>query len=166
LWPDVHSALANKIRQYLTPHLRPRYVARLAIAVIHDDDMPDSELNIMYPDVEVLKMWRLPEPPLPPPPPATAGAGSVIEAVLEIPTAPLILPILPSSEVRQITVEIHDGAQNLLITSIEILLSVNKRVPNLTKYRQKRQRLHEAGVHLLEIDLLRRGKHPLTSKAS
>jgi hypothetical protein len=30
----------------------------------------------------------------------------------------------------------------------------------LSKYREKRRRLHEAGVHLLEIDLLRRGQRP------
>jgi hypothetical protein len=30
LWPDVHHALAAKIRQQLTPMLRPRYLARLA----------------------------------------------------------------------------------------------------------------------------------------
>ena len=31
LWPDVHHALAAKIRQQLTPLLRPRYTARLTI---------------------------------------------------------------------------------------------------------------------------------------
>jgi len=28
LWPDVHSALASKIRQLLAPQVRPRYVVR------------------------------------------------------------------------------------------------------------------------------------------
>ncbi|MDM8519882.1 DUF4058 family protein [Anaerolineales bacterium HSG6] len=32
-----------------------------------------------------------------------------------------------------------------------------KPTPRLTKYRQKRERIKTAGVHLLEIDLLRRG---------
>ena len=36
LWPDVHNALANKIRQQLTPVLRPRYTARLGIYVMED----------------------------------------------------------------------------------------------------------------------------------
>jgi hypothetical protein len=63
-------------------------------------------------------------------------------------------------EVRLASVEIRDTAQNQLITSIEILSPINKREPGLTKYREKRRRLHEAGVHLLEIDLLRRGQRP------
>ncbi len=36
LWPDVHNALANKIRQHLTPQLRPRYTARLGVYVVED----------------------------------------------------------------------------------------------------------------------------------
>ncbi|MDY7006965.1 MAG: DUF4058 family protein [Cyanobacteriota bacterium] len=31
LWPDVHNALANKIRQQLTPQLPPPYAARLEV---------------------------------------------------------------------------------------------------------------------------------------
>ena len=47
------------------------------------------------------------------------------------------------------------------MTSIEILSPVNKREPGLKQYRTKRQRLHAAGVHLLELDLLRRGSRPI-----
>ena len=46
------------------------------------------------------------------------------------------------------------------MTSIEILSPVNKREAGLVAYRQKRRRLYEAGVHLIEIDLLRRGTRP------
>jgi hypothetical protein len=94
LWPDVHHALANKIRQMLGPQLQPRYVARLEILVV---------------------------------------------------------------KVRLVNVEIRDVAQNVLVTSIEILSPVNKCEPHLSQYRQKRARLRSANVHLLEIDLLRRG---------
>lgn len=34
LWPDVHNALSAKIRQLLTPLIRPRYTARLNIATL------------------------------------------------------------------------------------------------------------------------------------
>lgn len=64
-------------------------------------------------------------------------------------------------EVRIPVVEIRDRGKNQLITAIEILSPVNKRKPGLAPYRQKRQSLHAAGVHLLEIDLLRRGTRPL-----
>ena len=53
LWPDVHNALAAKLRQLLTPLLRPRYIARLAIYMV-EDIAPESEIGIMYPDGEVL----------------------------------------------------------------------------------------------------------------
>ena len=52
LWPDVHSALAGKIRQQLAPLLRPRYAARLAVYLV-EDSAPESDIGIMYPDVEV-----------------------------------------------------------------------------------------------------------------
>lgn len=101
LWPDGHSALANKIRQSLTPQLRPKYTARLEVYLV-EDPFPESEMGILYPDT----------------------------------------------------------ANNRLITCIEILSPVNKREPGLTAYRQKRQRLYQAHVHLLELDLLRRGTRP------
>jgi uncharacterized protein DUF4058 len=60
-------------------------------------------------------------------------------------------------QVRLATVAIRDVARNILVTRIEILSPVDKREPNLRQYRQKRERLREAHVHLIEIDLLRRG---------
>jgi hypothetical protein len=67
---------------------------------------------------------------------------------------------MPPVAVKITTVEIRDSASNRLVTSIEILSPVNKREPGITPYRQKRQRLYQAQVHLLEIDLLRRGTRP------
>jgi hypothetical protein len=161
LWPDVHTALANKIRQQLTPRLRPCYVARLEVAVVQDSD-PVAEIGIMYPDVEVVRVGQY------------LGEGRADYTVLAeempdtdapeppiIPPAPLTIPILEPVEVRLVTVEVRDAANNELISSIEILSPINKREPGLAKYRQKRQRLRQAGVHLLEIDLLRRGTRPL-----
>lgn len=47
LWPDVHNALASKIRQQLTPKLRPRYTARLEVYVVEDSSPnPDVPLNL------------------------------------------------------------------------------------------------------------------------
>jgi hypothetical protein len=153
LWPDVHSALANKIRQVLAPALRPRYVVRLEIYVV-EDTAPELEVGIMYPDVEILLIGRAAAPP------STALAPAATPAQ-SLPT-PLTIPVLEPIAVRVPTVEIRDAAGNQLVTSIEILSPVNKREPGLATYRQKRQRLYHAGVHLIEIDLLRRGSRPLT----
>lgn len=69
--------------------------------------------------------------------------------------------VLPPVEFRCVSVEIRETARNELVTTIEVLSPVNKREPGLTKHREKREKLHLAGVHLLEIDLLRRGTRPL-----
>lgn len=148
LWPDVHSALAGTIRATLTPLLRPRYTARLAISVV-EDSAPGDEIGIMYPDVEVLHRET---------------AGERTQPALAIAaTSPstLTIPVVQPVEVRLVNIEIRDTARQRLVAALEILSPVNKREPGLTQYRQKCQRLYTAGVHLIEIDLIRRGTRPL-----
>lgn len=156
LWSDVHTALANKLRQQLTPKLRPQYTARLEIYLV-EDTTPEAEVGILYPDVEVLQVRQSSEPKLP----GAAYGLKAGEGALATTPAPLTLPVLQPVEVRIPTVEIRDTAKNVLVTCIEILSPVNKREPGLTPYRQKRQRLYQAGVHVIELDLLRRGTRPL-----
>ncbi|MGF1600524.1 MAG: DUF4058 family protein [Thermosynechococcaceae cyanobacterium] len=148
LWPDVHNALASKIRQQLTPKLRPHYTARLEIYVV-EDRFPESEVGILYPDVEVMRS-RV----------AVGAAPSESASTSVITPARLTLPVVQPVSLRLASIEIRDTAKNKLVTCIEILSPVNKREPGLLTYRQKRQRLYQAGVHLLELDLLRRGTRP------
>lgn len=149
LWPDVHSALANKIRQQLTPLLRPKYIARLEV-YLAEDPFPEGEIGILYPDVEVL------EAPSRQQPLQASASGDT----LTITPPSMTLPVPQVVQVRLTNVEIRDTAKNRLITSIEILSPVNKREPGLTAYRQKQKRLYQANVHLLELDFLRRGTRP------
>lgn len=151
LWVDVHNALASKIRQQLAPKIQPSYTVRLEVYLVQDT-APESEIGILYPDVEVLRQKSVPSPARSPLP--TEGSNLLVTQ------APLILPLMPSIEVRIPSVEIRDTASNTLVTSIEILSPVNKREPGITPYRQKRQRLYDAKVHLIEVDLLRRGTRP------
>jgi hypothetical protein len=153
LWVDVHNALANKIRQQLAPKLQPRYTARLEIYVVQDT-APEGEIGILYPDVEVLRRQSVASDV------ATQSSVQADSGGLRMTPAPLTLPVIQPVEVRISSVEIRDTAGNTLVTSIEILSPVNKREPGLTPYRQKRQRLYHANVHLIEIDLLRRGIRP------
>ena len=76
----------------------------------------------------------------------------------------MIIP-RPVIEVNIPVVEIRDKENQQLITAIKILSPVNKRGKGLDKYREKRQLLHDDGVHLLEADLLRRGQRPLNYPA-
>jgi len=158
LWPDVHSAFSAKIRQLLTPLIRPRYTARLSIYLV-EDTAPEGDVGILYPDVEIMRT-RHAEYAQALRQSATLGtvAGVATPAALTIPVA---LPV----DLQITTVEIRDTADNQLITSIELLSPVNKREPGLHQYRLKRQRLYQAGVHLLELDLLRRGTRPVSHGA-
>lgn len=157
LWPDVHHELATAIKAMLVPQISPRYVARVDRYTFQDTS-PEEDVGVMYPDVDVLERKRKLEEPLlsyPSPPPFSGPSVSI----------PSFEPI----EVRIPVVKIFDKEGNNLITAIEILSPVNKRKPGLEPYREKRLRLHKAGVHLLEIDLIRRGErpfqHPMLPKA-
>ncbi|MCB0096171.1 MAG: DUF4058 family protein [Caldilineaceae bacterium] len=152
LWPDVHHSLATQIRDQLSPLIRPHYVARIEVQVVRDET-PEAEIGIMYPDVELLRRQALDHASLAP----TNGGPSATAAL----TPATITVELLAPEVRLASVHILDAAQNQLITSIEILSPVNKREPGLTQYREKWRQLRNAGVHLIEIDLLRRGQRTL-----
>lgn len=161
LWADVHQGLAAEIRRALTPFLRPHYVARLAVTILRGEALA-GEISIMYPDVEVLRARERRQ---------LKESGVTVDSAWATPTtldwstiqpAPLVVPITDELEFRQVTVEVRDVAENELITAIEIVSPVNKREPGWRQYREKRQRLMEAGVHLLEIDLVRRGARPVS----
>jgi hypothetical protein len=149
LCPDVHNALSSKLRAFLVPQLRPKYAARLEIYVV-EDTSPESEIGILYPDVEVLQIRQRP----------SATEPATRQSNIATTPAQLTLPVIQPVEIRVPTVEIRDTTNNILVSCIEILSPVNKREPNITDYRKKRQRLYNANVNLIEIDLLRRGTRP------
>jgi hypothetical protein len=145
LWPDVHNSLAYLISVQLTPRLPASYIVHTNNYTV-EDTSPEEDVGIMYPDVEVFRRSKEPS------------------EIYGTPITPetTVLPAIKPVEVRIPVVEIRDRKNNRLITAIEILSPVNKRKPGLLPYREKRERLHYSGVHLVEIDLLRRGERPLT----
>ncbi len=149
IWPDVHGHLARVFVELIAPKIAPKYVARIDTTTIYDNN-PNSEMGIIYPDVEIIERQDTLFEPI-------VAYGGVVETK---PThiEPFVLPF----KVRIPVVEIRDVAHNKLITAIEILSPVNKRNPNLADYRTKIINLHQNGVHVLEIDLLRRGTRPFT----
>ena len=152
LWRDVHTRLATKISNFLTPLIRPKYVARIEKYVVEDDN---SEGNIgsffMYPDSSVLLNQAV-----------QIGDEPFNTAVSYKPPTPATqsLKMTPPIKVNIPVVEIRDRLGHQLVTAIELLSPVNKRKPGLQPYRQKTQRMYRSGVHLLEIDLLRGGTRP------
>ena len=103
LWPDVHQALASKLRQQLAPLVRPRYIVRLAVYVV-EDTTPEGEIGIMYPDVEVIKAR-----PRRPSPLEAPGGMAEAETTARRTTASLTIPL---PQVRLATVAIRDVAHN------------------------------------------------------
>lgn len=148
IWSDVHQNLAGEIQARLLPLLRPKYVARLIPRQVLD--RPDEEeLRVMFPDVAVQRIPSVPDVPL-------AGAGTAVA----IAPAPMKAVNLMRVPFRQVTVEIRSVESGLLVAAIEILSPVNKRADSEGRdaYLRKRDTLLGASVHLLEIDLLRRGE--------
>lgn len=150
LWPDVHNSLSYLIKVQLAPRLPNAYRVHLQSYTV-EDTSPEKEIGIMYPYVGVYKPGDQAREPA-----AAYGAG------ITPPTA--ILPVIKPVEVSIPVVEIRGLKDNRLITSIEVLSPVNKRVPGFVPYCEKRDRFQDADVHLIEIDLLRRGyralRHP------
>ena len=146
LWADVHQALAYQCRRQLVPLVAPKYAVRLAVTMV-TDRVPAHEIALMLPDVEIIRPHR-----------PTGSAVVATPATVAIPPAPVSIPLDVLVPTRLVTVEVHDIAQNTLVTSIEIMSPANKREPGWRAFVSKRDELRLAGVHVLEIDLLRRGK--------
>lgn len=157
LWPDMHQALATKVRQMLVPLVQPKYVVRLEVQVI-EDNFPEDDIGIMYPDVEVLRTNGRKSDR------SSAGPGAHTSGLATITPAPLSVPVLPAMSLKVVNIHVRKATNNRLVTSIEIISPVNKRRPGFEPYQAKRQRMIEAGVHLLEFDLLRRGQRPVRHK--
>lgn len=147
IWPDVHQWLAAATCELLGPQISPAYVARMNHYTVNDT-APEEDVGIMYPDVDVLRK-KVEEP-----------AESYAAGLPPTTPATISIPAIRNVEVRIPVVEIRDRKKNQLITAIGILSPVNKRRPGLKPYIEKRERLHASGVHLLEIDLIRRGQRP------
>jgi hypothetical protein len=142
LWMSVHTDLAVVIAHQLNPRLVPRYIALTSRRYVMDTP-EESEVIIgeTVPDVAVLTATPVPE-----------GRGAAMLA------APLQIATLMRTPVPHITVEIRDVAKRQLVTVIEILSPTNKHGDGFKEYRDKRERILRTPAHLMEIDLLRKGR--------
>lgn len=149
MWQEFHETLAGTIRAQLLEVLPPQYVALLAKRyVLHRPavgllSLPE-EHRVIYPDVHVAQTPRVRE----------------MAVAYEIQTftqpATRLASIVPE-EIPVMSVEVHDVANRRLVAVIEILSPVKKMGDGAMEYVEKRAALMATSVHLLEIDLLRRG---------
>ena len=151
MWQEFHGTLAHSIRQQLLAILPPRYVALLSKRyVLYSPsvsllDLPD-ETRVIYPDVHVAET------------PSRVAEAAVVYGTHTNTPPSTQLPSFMAEEVPLLSIEVQDVASRRLVTAIEILSPVNKVGLGWAEYETKRRDLLMRPVHLLELDLLRRGR--------
>ena len=102
----------------------------------------DIAIEGIYPDVSVMR---------------SDSPGAAAPAAGASPPALKLMTLMPES-VPQISIEIREAHGRHLVTAIEILSPTNKRGAGRDEYLAKRGKILLSHAHLLEIDLLRRGR--------
>jgi len=141
LWEGVHTRLAVEIADQIQPRLDPRYVASV------EERVYIAGPQYRMPDVRVHRAAT--DDPLEHPVATSPQRSGALVVEIE------------GREVHEKRVDILDTYENLrLVTSIEIVSPTNKlRGPGRKSYLQKQREFLERDCHLIEIDLLRRGRH-------
>jgi hypothetical protein len=142
LWTAVHARMMVWLAHQLAPLLRPRYITSLEERVVIEG--PDEE---RIPDIWVQK--------------ARANGGGT--AIAEVPSKAPVVVEVPGLEIKQRHIEILDRYRELrVVTVIELVSPTNKAAgPGRDAYVAKQQETLATECHLVEIDLLRRGRHVL-----
>jgi hypothetical protein len=145
-WGDVHHNLVTYAQGLLNerlPHdLRARVEERIVV------DLPSAERNY-YPDVRVVTRAR----------PSNGNGASVLGGITV--AEPLEVPFI-EPETQGFIEIIETRPERRVITVIEVLSPSNKYAGRGRElYQQKQRDLADAGISLVEIDLLRAGPHVL-----
>ncbi|MFQ5615869.1 MAG: DUF4058 family protein [Anaerolineales bacterium] len=143
LWPDLHQRLITYISEQLQLQIRPKYNARIEER-IHLIQPPHD----YYPDVSII---RHPHPPWYSRPVPEPSAVLVADE-------PSLVKML-ESEYREPYIQIVHLPTGDVVTTIEVLSPINKTGEGRQRYVQKQQLLLNTTASLVEIDLLRAGKH-------
>ncbi len=142
LWPSVHARFIVYLCDALQPLVRPRYFATIEERVFVDG--PDRSVA---PDV-----WLLRTP---------SRRGGTATAVVEADEPEV--ETVASLEVRQTFIEIrHISSGQEVVTIIELVSPANKYPgPGGNLYLKKQAEVLASETNLVEIDLLREGRHAL-----
>lgn len=151
IWPELHNPIMTYARDALQPLLPEGYVARLELRIYTEREPEGRAVPARIPDLELVKTGsganRL-EPESGEARSPYEGEGYWVSSVpRERREARVVVRTVPDSE---------------LVTVIELLSPSNKR-PGIgrEKYLTKQREMLDAGVNLLEVDLLRSGLHTI-----
>ncbi|MCP2731940.1 DUF4058 family protein [Limnofasciculus baicalensis] len=143
-FPELHHRLITAIADAIAPAIRPKY--RVAIEKRTYFSKPEESLTVAIPDVAVYSKTSVANP-----------ASSTATLLKSIQPLTVILPM--EEETREGYLEIREVETGDVITAIEILSPKNKRTgKGREAYERKRNKVLLSATHLIEIDLLRRGK--------
>ncbi len=148
LWPGVHHDLITFLRGRINALLPAGYVANINERLY----VVQQERDI-YPDASVAR-----RPPLADP----AGNGSAVAVASD---EPLVVEV-EAVEVREGFIEIvRVGAPGRVVTTLEVLSPSNKAAGEGRRelYLAKQQAVLASTTHLIEIDLLRAGRHTVAA---
>ncbi len=143
--PGIHHWLIIELARSLSPQLRPKY--RVAVEVRMYETIGEQSLLVGIPDLIVKESQGKIKQPM------------TNVAVAQSPTKSQTVEVPIPETVKQGYLEVREVATNEVITAIEILSPINKRAgEGRQKYESKRNKVLGSSTHLVEIDLLRRGK--------
>jgi hypothetical protein len=142
-WLNFHNSFCIALRNQLVPQVLPKYVVdveeRLVVEI--EDDASASYLA----DVSLKESETNSREP--------ALAASTT-ATLE----PKILTYRWIEPAREVILQVLDRKSRRVVTIIEVLSPWNKSATGIAEYLAKREDLLDAGVNLVEIDLVRGGR--------
>jgi hypothetical protein len=149
LWSGFHHRLITYLCDYLQPLLRPRYIAAVEDRVYLEG--VDREIG---PDIWVRRGQG--KPGTLPRSPAPASMANIEEET------PLLVKV-PALEIHEGYITILDRtSRQKVVTVLEVISPTNKYAgPGRKLYKTKQRELVASDVHLVEIDLLRKGPHVL-----
>ena len=148
-WGDVHTMLIGYARDALQPTLPGELIARVEEYVtVAANDLDDESPRRVSPDVHVAVADFAVSDPEP-------AAAAVLARPIK---QPVVVPRFSDPQtLRRIRIIDHSSG-NRVVTAIEFLSPANKvSSEGRHQYRRKQKEFSEAGVNLVEIDLIRRG---------
>jgi hypothetical protein len=140
LWPSVHTRLMVWMAHQLRPLIRPRYVASIEELIFIEG--PEQE---RAPDIWIQKAHKSSRGKVP------SRSAAATPVVVEV----------PELEVHQPYIEILDRYREMkVVTVIELVSPSNKAGGSgRAAYLEKQREVRAGEAHLVEIDLLRYGRH-------
>jgi hypothetical protein len=144
LWPSVHTRLIVALANQLGPHLTPHYVASVEERIFVEG--PDQQ---RIPDAWIQKTRPEAHGPMP-----SAGTATATPLLVEV----------DELEVHEPYIAILDRYHDFrVVTIIEVVSPANKSAgPGRDSYQSKLREIRAGECHLVEIDLLRHGRHVMS----